>query len=414
MATDLKVAHRRKRPKLSQNKARAGTDLRKISPMTLALGAAMFLVGLSLAAAAPYRAIIATEVLGISNDQYALIVAVGAVVGAAVSLALGALSDVIKDRRWLVILCAAVGAFGYGLVSQVPVALVFAIAFGAIIPLGNAALSQILGYARSYYAATDPDAAAFMMSVLRSLISLAWVIVPPLAGWIAAQGSPLVTFDISAVAGVGVVLIFVALAFVPAAAAASNRSEGVPAPLRIAPERLWGLGGIALIRCALIMSATTTPLVLRMNYGASLADVGINASVAAAMEVPMMLGWAYAAKRWSSEGILALNAVIYAIYFGLIPFAGSSFGVLMLQPLNALATAALLSLTIAYAQEAIAGRVGTSTALIDTLTLVATWIGAALFAALARPDSYFSVIAALGVCSLLGGAMIWFKARPQA
>jgi predicted MFS family arabinose efflux permease len=153
------------------------------------------------------------------------------------------------------------------------------------------------------------------------------------------------------------------------------------------------------------------PLTLRTDYGGSLTDVGLNASLAAALEVPLMLMWAYAAKRWSNESLIALNGVLFAVYLALIPFAGSVQGVLWLQGLNALATSALLSLIIAYMQEAIAGRVGTSGSLMDTVTVLATLAASAIFAVMAGPEGYRAIFPVIAVFSLAGAVLIWVKGR---
>ena len=382
------------------------------SPVTAILASCLFLTGLAAAAITPYRAIVGVETLGLSNFQFALIVGLGGVGTAIASFVLGTISDRAADRRRLVLLCAAVGCLGYAMVWFVPSAVCFALAFGIVIPFGSAITSQNFSYARSYYNATDPGRAAFMMSVLRSLFSLAWVIVPPLAGWVAMRGTPIDTFLIAVLALLGFLAMFAVLYLIPGTGIAPQRSAA-PQPFRIAPERRWGLAGVTLIRCAIFIHLTTLPLTLRADFGGSLADVGLNAGVAAALEVPLMVMWGYAARRWSNETLISLNGAIFALYLGAIPFAGSVQGVLLLQGLNALATAALLSLTIAYMQDLVAGRVGTSTALLDTVTVVATLTTSAVFALLATKESYLAIFPVGAGMSLLGAGLIWGKGRQR-
>ena len=61
-------------------------------------------------------------------------------------------------------------------------------------------------------------------------------------------------------------------------------------------------------------------------------------------------------------------------------FAQSVFHVLLLQGFAAIAIAALLSITISYMQEAIKGRVGLSTSLMDVTRVLSVMAGAAIFA----------------------------------
>ena len=138
-------------------------------------------------------------------------------------------------------------------------------------------------------------------------------------------------------------------------------------------SRLIGIGGVTLVRVALALHLTTLPLALINNFGGTLRDVGITASLAAGLEVPCMLAWGWAAGRVPKERILIINALIYALYLLLIFFARTVQDVLWLQGLNAVTTAALLSITISYLQESVEGRVGLSTSLMDVTTVVSAF-----------------------------------------
>ena len=48
-------------------------------PVTAILGVCLFLIGLSAAAVAPYRAVAAIDTLGMSNALYALVITLGSV-----------------------------------------------------------------------------------------------------------------------------------------------------------------------------------------------------------------------------------------------------------------------------------------------------------------------------------------------
>ena len=148
------------------------------------------------------------------------------------------------------------------------------------------------------------------------------------------------------------------------------------------------------------------PLAIINDYGGTLRDVGINASIAAGLEVPFMLLWGLAVTRFSKEAILTVNALIYSSYLLLLFRAQSVWHVYWLQGLNAIATAALLSITISYMQEAIKGRVGLSTSLIDVITVLSTFTAAATFAWLSSEDSYVVVFLAASGLSLAGGTII--------
>ncbi len=180
----------------------------KRMPVATILGACLFLIGTSAAAIAPYRAIAAIDNLGISNSIYALIMTLASVGTAIASLIMGHFSDRIPDRRVLVMACAGLGALAYGLLYLFPTQLTYIIAFTVIMPFGGALFSQTFSFSRVYLDRRQPDRAEFMISVLRTLFTVAWIIVPPVAGWIASAYSVFDLFAAAALAHIGFTLIF--------------------------------------------------------------------------------------------------------------------------------------------------------------------------------------------------------------
>lgn len=378
-------------------------------PVTTILSACLFLIGTAAAAVAPYRALVAIDGLGLSNSLYAIIMTVSAAGTAIASVAMGYISDKVTDRRILVTACGIVGTIGYGTVYLVPTVLSYVIAFCVILPFGGALFSQTFSYSRSYYDERNPDRSEFMMSALRSLYAVAWVVAPPVVGWIASSYS---IFGVFAIAGLaqGLCTIIYGLLFADPGAKIGIKSKAAKAavpPARIETFRIVGISGVALMRTALMLHLTALPLVLSHDFGATLSEVGINASLAALLEVPLMLAWGWAASRWPKDVILAVNGLIYALYMVLVVFAARSvFDVLLLQGINAIATAALVSLNISYVQEAIKGRVGLSTSLIDVMTVIACFVSAGAFAVLAAPGTYTGVMLSGAAISAAGAIIL--------
>ncbi len=377
-------------------------------PVTAILGACIFLIGSSGAAIAPYRGIVAIEGLGLSNGAYALIMTISSVATAVASLALGYISDKLPDRRLLVVGCSLLGALAYGLIYLSPTAPAYIAAFCLILPFGGALFSQSFSYSRAYFDHRRPNRSEFMMSALRSLFSLAWVVAPPIVGWIASAYSVFGVFAVAAVAQIVCTLVFGLLFADPATQIGTARKNGETelVKARMPGFRMLGIAGVTLLRIAIVLHLTALPLVLINDFGGTLTDVGINAAVAALLEVPLMLLWGFAATRFPKDLILVVNGLIYAAYLVLVCLAHSVHEVLLLQGLNAIATAALVSITISYTQEAIKGRLGLSTSLIDVITVIAGLASAAAFALLASPESYIAVLLAGGVLSFVGATII--------
>jgi SET family sugar efflux transporter-like MFS transporter len=83
--------------------------------------------------------------------------------------------------------------------------------------------------------------------------------------------------------------------------------------------------------------------------------------------------------------------------------------VLLLQGLAALAIAALLSINISYLQEAIKGRLGLSTSLVDVNRVLST-LGASAVFALHQGNLYAPLMEIAAIISL-GGAGLMIIAR---
>ena len=385
-------------------------------PFTALVGTSLFFTGISFASTLPYRGIAAIEGLGISNSSYALLMTLGSIATAGASLALGYAADRIPDRRLLVIFCAVLGMLAHGLIYLFRNPLAYTLSFCALMPFGAALFSQSFSFSRAFYDVHHVGRAEFMMSVLRTIFALAWVVFPPVAGWIASTYTVFDVFGVAAGAHIVCTLIFVFMLGDSRTRIGTSRNDGSAAAVdshaRIETARLLGISGVTLVRIAMALNVTAIPLAILNDFGGTLSDVGINASLAAGLEVPCMLFWGYAAMRVSKETILVVNAAIYGVYLLLLFNARSVSDVLWLQGLNAIATAALLSITISYMQEAIKGRVGLSTSLMDVVTVVSMLLASAIFAALTEGGSYTFVFLAAGAVSLGGAGVIMVSRMP--
>ncbi len=73
---------------------------------------------------------------------------------------------------------------------------------------------------------------------------------------------------------------------------------------------------------------------------------------------------------------------------------------------NGLGTAALMSVNISYVQDAIKGRVGLSTSLMDVVAIAANLLGAGAFGLLASGGDYRLALMIAAAISVLGAAVM--------
>jgi MFS transporter, SET family, sugar efflux transporter len=303
------------------------------------------------------------------------------------------------------------GVVAFGMIWAIQTPLVYIAAFCLLVPFGNALFSQSFSYSRAYYDRERPQRAELILSWLRSMFTLAWIIVPPLAGWIAAKGSAYSVFAFSAVAHVGCTLAVGVLWVQPGAriGASAARGPDQPAeklpPVQVSTTHKFGVVGVTLSLAALQLNVVLLPLVILRDLGGSLTQVGIAASLAAAIEMPVMIAWGYLAQRVRKDLILAVASATFAVYFGLMVFVDSFVQVLVLQGIAAVAISALLSMNISYLQGVIPGRVGLSTSLVDVTRVVSVWVAAAVFS-LNTGATYAGLMGVAATLSLCGAAMM--------
>jgi MFS family permease len=383
--------------------------------VTALLGANAFFAGSTFASTINYASIVGIDVMGIPNAMYSLVLVGSALVSAFASVALGYLSDRIPDRRILVIACGVTGAMGLGLVYFWRTPLAFIICMCAIAPFGSAIYSQSFAFARAYYNEVAPHRAEFMNSVIRTIFSMAWAVVPPAVGWLAAATTVFNIYLVAASAYLACALIFVVIARddnarVGHAAGTPRGGAGHP-KAAVDPVIFAGIGGIFFILMAVQINNVSVPLLITSTLEGSYGDLGTFAGLAAAIELPFMLLWGYALRWIPKHTIIVCAALLYALYLYLLSRAGSVSDILWLQLVNGPATAALVSIPISYTQDAIRNRVGLSTSLLDVVRVSAVIAAAGLFALLTGTVPNYPLMFATAAALASGGAVVLFAAH---
>ena len=380
-------------------------------PVTALLGANMFFSGVTYAATMPYASLVGVDTLGMSPAWFATVMAIGSVLGTFLSLFLGYISDRLPDRRILVLIAALGGMAGHGLIYLWPNQTGFTIAMAVLMPIGFTCFSQCFAYIRVYYSKHLPERADFMVTALRTVFTVAWVIVPPAAGWVAAAFSIFDVYLASSLSYAVIAAIFLLLM--------SDRATHVHVPPPVRAEgasllstfalplgTLAGLVGLIVMTTAMRILSFTVPLFIVGDLAGTVTDVGFYAGITALAEVPCMLIWGWLTTRYTKETLIASAGLIIAIFLGLTAISTNMTTLYWLLILNGLGTAALMSINISYIQEAIKGRVGLSSSLMDVVAIAGNLLGATSFGLLTSGGDYrFALMAGAGV-SVLGVAIM--------
>jgi MFS family permease len=175
-----------------------------------------------------------------------------------------------------------------------------------------------------------------------------------------------------------------------------------------------GIAGVVLLNTSQRLNGLATPLAIVNHWNGNVGDAGLYASLAAFFEIPFMVAWGFAVRRIPVPIAIAAGCALYALYLFLVARVTSVPELLWLQVLNGLSAAALLSLPISYVQEAIRGRVGLSTSLLDVIFVASGMVSAGIFAIATSPRHYmtiFEIGAWISVAGMIVMGLAWWLER---
>ena len=166
---------------------------------------------------------------------------------------------------------------------------------------------------------------------------------------------------------------------------------------------LAGLGGLVVMTTAMRILSFTVPLFIVTDLKGTVTDVGFYSGITALAEVPCMLLWGWLTTRFTKETLLASAGLVVAVFMALVAILTNMTVFYWLLILNGLGTAALMGINISYIQEAIKGRVGLSTSLMDVVAIAGNLLGATAFGLLTSGANYrFALM--VGACVAVLGA----------
>lgn len=351
----------------------------------LVLSLMIFAQGSAFGATIPYLSVTAIGTLGMSDGAYSLLVIGSSISAVVISVSLGILSDILGDRRQMLIAMSAFGFLGYGAIYLFPSVPVFLIATSLVIPFFYATSSLLFASARLQTADLEPADAASVNATLRAIVSAAWVITPGGLGLaLAAPGTMLAAWGLASLFCLFILLSSSLLLKAPPRPPQRDKSApGFLAALRelAAADMLLRIVSIAAITSTLRLSGTIWPLILTLQLGGGTADVGLIASMTALVEIPFMLIWAHLLKRYSIVGIIVVAAIGYGTYMGALSLASAPWHIYLLALPGAAFAAALLALPLNYFQDLFPGRPGLGTAFLPINSFLGNGLNAAAFAA---------------------------------
>jgi MFS transporter, SET family, sugar efflux transporter len=326
----------------------------------------IFVQASAIGATIPYISVTAINELGMTDRGFSLLVFAASSAAVSIGVSLGILSDMVGDRRSILMGMGLFGAFGYGIIVFFPTVAVFVLATICVIPFFQSVSSLLFAGARAETARFDPADAASIGTTIRAFMSAAWVVMPAAMGFALANSKSML--GAWSVAGLCALSIFLSAAFLlPKKIKVQVDAKSGPgffASLKelASPMMLMRALSMAALTGTVRLSSTVWPLILTVNLGGSNADVGVIAGLIALFEIPFMLGWAELLRRYPMVPMLVAAGLIYAAFLAALAFASQTWHLYALTVPGAAGAAALLSLPLTYFQDLFPGRPGLGTA----------------------------------------------------
>ncbi|MET8543717.1 sugar efflux transporter [Kitasatospora sp. NPDC004799] len=362
-------------------------------------------VGLAGAFVVPTVSLFLADSVGATPLMIGLFFAARSIGEIGTDLAMGVVSDRLRDRRNVLVVTAllnAVGALCYALLRDYWVLLAAGmVCFG----LGGACFGQLFAYTRELAEDRKVDA-TFFNGFQRSVTSLAWVAGPPVAFWLVAQWS----FTVLYAAAAGLSLLAAAVCRWGLPPIARPAAEGADRPSGPGLRGAFaGLGG----RTVLLLAATVLLLGANMMYQIDLslrvtselhlgaAFAGLLLGLSACLEIPLMIAVGAWAERIGKARLLLAATVCATLFFAVLPLAESRTALLLLQVPNAFWTAVVMNIPVVMLQDALPGRAGTASSLYASAFKTGMFLGGLAVGTVATWTGYGQVF---WVCAGLTGA----------
>lgn len=333
---------------------------RRLFPLTL-----IFIsVGLSTSFVGPYLALFLNQAVHAGPVRTTVFLIAAPASGVLISWIIGRLSDRRPIRRRLLLAAAAAALTGTALTAVVRDYWVLLAITVTLTAMAASLVPQSYAYARQVLQHGDPARAAMAISLLRTLLSAAWVGGPPLAAVLLASR------------GFGLVYAFAALTYTAALGAVIFGLREVPARIpqdgevlveaTSAPRRtiLLIIAGFVSVQVTQTLGVQAMPLYVSTDLGAPVSEAGLVLGLCAALEIPLLIGFGALSTRVPLRRLILFGALVGIAYQAAATAATTVWMLAAAQLLNATFIATISGLGVSYVQDLMPGRPGRATTMI--------------------------------------------------
>ncbi|HEX8869653.1 MAG TPA: MFS transporter [Lentzea sp.] len=325
--------------------------------------------GVSMAFAMPFGSLFLTSEVKVTPIQLSTFLIASPLASVVASTIMGKLSDGRIQRRYMLVAGGVAGAVGYGLFAVLRDYWLLLGTSVVFVAITSSMLPQLFAYGRQV-----SQGPSMVVSVLRTLLSVAWVAGPPIAALVVANVGWVGLFGATAVLQFGVAILALLLP-VP-------NEEPEPAKVEEIGHSRAGFSIVAaafvFLQGSVALAVSGLPLFVTTNLAGTAGDAGLAMGLCAALEIPMMLWFGSLANRMSQHKLVVIGAAISLSYHGLMVFTHSVWQVMVLQLLHATVISLIMGVGITYFQSLDPERPGHATTMFSNTQIVGGMVAGAL------------------------------------
>lgn len=335
------------------------------------------LLGICISFTYPFLSLFGVDEVGMSPSYLGYFMTVTAASSVLISTVLGRLSDRYWGRKWVIILSVSAAIIGYILFIYVRNYYVLLAVSFLCLGTASSAFPQMFAYAREEVNRSGSKQADMAINTLRMFFSLAWVIGPAIAAILLASAGFQGLF-LSAAVTYGIVFLFVLIFLKNSNRQETAQKNEAPVNLRkflLKPCIAGVLGSFILLSVASTMSLVNLPLYVTRTLHGSQSDVGVLFSVAAAVEIPLLIGVGILAAKYRKSKLIKIGAVFAIAYYALVAVTPIVWAIVPMQFLSAVAVSIVMGLGISYFQDLLPQEPGTATTLYSNTSVIGNMLG---------------------------------------
>lgn len=347
-----------------------------------------FLTGIASAFQTPTLSLFLSQEINASPFFVGLFYSANAIIGIILSQILAKYSDRHDDRRKIMIYCCLIAVAGCLLFAYNRNYYVLILLGTTLLGLGSASNPQSFALAREYAESNGKEAVMFT-TIMRTQISLAWIVGPPLSFFIALNWG----FDYMYLVAGSAFLLCAGVSRLlpkisPQRAAQKLQILANTAPrqsviyLFIANLLLWTCNSMYLINMPLFV-------INELHLDKELA--GTLMGTAAGLEIPVMIIAGYLTQYFGKKSLMLLAMFAGFIFYIGILFATQTWQLLILQGFNAVLIGIVATIGMLYFQDLMPNQMGSATTLFSNAAKASWIIGGPIAGAIAEIWHYHSV-----------------------